>query len=174
MKKFVNKYLYTPEIARTAILIWWWNKYRAMLLICIGMLAGFGCTALLRRDAAWLIPGSLGIFGILMFLVRALQAVRQEQNKVQKAFHVSAPMMRVELGEEIRTVVSNSRSQVSPAQLVGYRETKELLILLLRGNMTLPLKKDAFEKGTAEECKTWAESVIADNKKAEKTGRAGR
>ena len=61
-------------------------------------------------------------------------------------------MMRVEIDETaIRTRVSNTRNEVSVDSIEKYVVRKDMIVLFLKGKLTLALRNEGYEKGDAEE-----------------------
>ena len=76
--------------------------------------------------------------------------------------------MRVEIDHEIRTVVSNTRNSIPLAGVEGVIVTKHMIVLQLSHDMSLGLKKDSFERGTAEECLSFMKEQVEKNRKDRK------
>ncbi|MGN8737326.1 hypothetical protein [Bilifractor sp. HCP3S3_D3] len=168
MKHFVNKYQYGPKEVEESMGAWWLRKYRIPLAALLAMFLVFAVCAALTGNAVWLVPGLTGIFGFLMFIVRERQAVGREKENIVRTYHMSDPFMRVEIDHEIRTVVSNTRNSIPLAGVEGVIVTKHMIVLQLSHDMSLGLKKDSFERGTAEECLSFMKEQVEKNRKDRK------
>uniref|UniRef100_I5AVD7 YcxB-like protein domain-containing protein n=1 Tax=Eubacterium cellulosolvens (strain ATCC 43171 / JCM 9499 / 6) TaxID=633697 RepID=I5AVD7_EUBC6 len=152
MTKFVNKYAYTPQIAREAMTVWWRTKNRIRYIILILMVVGFPAAALIVGQPIIALIGLLGIFGIISLEMQRVAAARKELDNIRKAYHIDSPMMRVEIDETaIRTRVSNTRNEVSVDSIENYVVRKDMIVLFLKGKLTLALRNEGYEKGNAEE-----------------------
>ncbi|GEM_PF-1741579 len=168
MKHFVNKYQYGPKEVEESMGAWWLRKYRIPLTVLLAMFVIFAVCAAVTGNAVWLVPGLTGIFGFLMFIVRERQAVGREKENIVRTYHMSDPFMRVEIDHEIRTVVSNTRNSIPLAGVEGVIVTKHMIVLQLSHDMSLGLKKDSFERGTAEECLSFMKEQVEKNRKDRK------
>ena len=152
MAKIVNKYAYTPQIAREAMAVWWRTKNRIRYIILILMVVGFPAAALIVGQPIIALIGLLGIFGIISLEMQRIAAARKELDNIRKAYHIDSPMMRVEIDEKsIRTRVSNTRNEVSVDSIEKYVVRKDMIVLFLKGKLTLALRNEGYEKGDAEE-----------------------
>jgi len=168
LKHFVIRYQYGPKEVEECMSAWWRKKYKAPLIALLAMFCVFGVIAAVNRNAIWMVPSVTGVFGFLMFVVRERNAVGREKESIEGTYHVKDPFMRVEIDHEIRTTVSNTKNSIPLAGVEGVTVTKNMIVLLLAHDMSLGLKKDSFERGTAEECLAFMKEQVEKNRRDRK------
>ena len=103
---------------------------------------------------------------ILLFLVFGINAY-----KIKKAIDIQIERVRVQYGDEpqeitielkdnIQMYIKDSKKEISFNDVISYKETDNLLIILLKGKMTIPLKKDSFLEGSMKECKELLDGIL--------------
>lgn len=148
--KIVNKYAYTPALAREAMRAWWLWRRRAAMVVLPAMFCGFTAISLVLRQPLYFLPGLLAVFGLIVQWMQFSAGVRKEHENIKNNFHIDSPHMRIEVeGGEIRTTVGNTHNRARLADVTAVRETAHLLVLCLGQDATLGFKKDAFEAGDA-------------------------
>lgn len=150
MQHFINEYEYTPDILEESTGAWWDCKfkagYRSMLVVFI-LIAVLSIT--LKKPVLLLVELA-PIFVITLFRLKKKKAIQIEQERVDTLFRNSALLYRVEVGEDISVTSSKGENHIQFSDVEGYTETKNLIILFIRGSMTLALDKKGFREGTEE------------------------
>ncbi len=157
----VNKYLYTDEIIRETM-----KKSINKLVIVLDVIAMLICIYCTYKgvllDSTFLIVE--GVF--LLFFVICINAY-----KIKKAIDIQIERIRVQYGEEpqeitielkdnIKMYIKDSKKEIAFNDVISYKETDNLLIILLKGKMTIPLKKDSFVEGSMKECKELLDGIV--------------
>lgn len=154
--KFVNRYQYDPKTAKEAMSCYWHHKSRRAYVVLGVMVAFFCILSPVFETELFLIPAIIGLIGFLSLYIQQRGAISAELKNVKQNFHTDSPFLKVEIDDsEIRTTVSNTKNKVPVTSITSYKETKNMYVLFLKGQMTLALKKDRFEKGSSEEFRVW-------------------
>lgn len=157
----VNRYLYTAEIIRETM-----KKSINKSAIILDIIGVFICIYCIYKgvllNSTFLIVEGV----ILLFLVIGINAY-----KIKKAIDIQIERVRVQYGEEpqeitielkdnIQMYIKDSKKEISFNDVISYKETDNLLIILLKGKMTIPLKKDSFLEGSMKECKELLDGIL--------------
>lgn len=152
MKLFINEYKYTKDIISESMAVWWSRKFRNGYIsmgICILI---FLSISLLGKRLAYLLLVPLPILVMVLFKVKEKQAVKLEQERIEVIFKDAVPSFHIEIGEDIRVLSDKGDSSASFSDVENMIETNHLIILFLRGSMTVALDKSGFISGNADEC----------------------
>lgn len=74
------------------------------------------------------------------------------------------PQITVELEEDIRMITPNMDRSVAYSDVKKVLESKNLLVIVLKGEITIALSKDGFQDVTAEECMDFLKEKIKQSK----------
>ena len=150
MQHFINEYEYTPEILEESVGAWWDCKfksgYRSMLVafILIAVLS------IVMKQPVLLLLELAPLFVIALLGLKKKKAIQIEQERVDILFRSSPLSCRVEVGEEISVTSPKGNSRIQFSDVESYIETKNLIVLLVKGSMTLAFDKKGFREGTKE------------------------
>lgn len=172
MNYFVNEYQYTDEIIsecttaqvrrRSVVLyiaIALFILYAFLLIILPYIYIGEFIYMGLSYDEmmAILIPVML----IWLCIRRRKRAIKMSQERIRVLFKDTIPVYRIEIGEDIHATSSRSESNISFSDVVKMFETENLIILMIRGNLTIILDKRGFIQGDADGCKQYLKERIS-------------
>ncbi|MDE7339332.1 MAG: YcxB family protein [Lachnospiraceae bacterium] len=150
MQHFVNEYEYTSDILEESVGAWWECKfkagYRSMLVVFILIAV---LSIVLKRPVLLLVEFA-PFFVIMLLKLKKKKAIQIEQERVDILFHSSALSYCVEIGEDISVTSSKGNNRIQFSDVEKYIETKNLIILFVKGSMTLALDKKGFREGTKE------------------------
>lgn len=152
MEQFINEYPYTPASIEECIRAWWRWKNRKLTigLVCLAVLAAI--FLVITHGVQFLIC-ELFLLGIyVLYRIQVKRGIRTEQQRLQVMYPGETPMVHVEIDREVRLQTSQTNRTVAFSDIEAILETKSLIILCLNGMMTVPMAKDGFQEGTAEEC----------------------
>lgn len=152
MELFVNEYKHTTDIISESMAVWWGRRFRYGYIgmgICILLISGL---SLLKMQLAYLLLGLLLILVIVLFKVKEKRAVKLEQERLEVIYKDVVPSIRVEISEDIHVSTDKRESRVSFSDVENVVETKNLIILFIKGSMTVALNKKGFISGNADEC----------------------
>lgn len=152
MKHFVNEYKYTTDIISESMAVFWMryfrNGYKSMGIFILLIL----CLALFRMQLIYLLLEPLPILMIVLFKVKEKRSVKLEQERMKVIYKDAVPSIRIEIGEDIHCLSDKRESSVSFSDVEDMVETDHLIVLFIRGSMTMVLDKEGFLSGTADEC----------------------
>lgn len=154
MKSFINEYEYTFDIISEGITAYWHKKYNIkrgyMLSGILFLLLLLVC--LYEKRWAFFALELLPMLLILFFHNKVKVAVKLEQERMKVIFLDSAPIFRIEIGEDICMITPTAETHVQFSDIENIIETKNLIILMVKGNMTVTLDKRGFKQGNADAC----------------------
>lgn len=160
MEFFVNEYKHTTDIISESMAVWWGRKFRNGYIsmgICVLLILGL---SLLRMQLAYLLLGLLPILVIVLFKVKERRAVKLEQERMEVIYKDAVPFIRVEISQDIHVLSDKRESRVSFSDVENVVETKNLIILFIKGSMTVALDKKGFISGNADECMNYLKEHI--------------
>ena len=152
MALFVNEYEYTTDIISESMAAWWGKKFRNGYIsmgICILITLGL---FLLRKRIIYLLLGLLCVLLIVLFKVKEKRSVKLEQERMAVLYKDTVPTIRVEISEDIYVSSDKRESRVSFSDIENVVETKNLIVLFIKGSMAVALDKKGFISVTADEC----------------------
>lgn len=166
MSYFVNEYQYTADIIAESNIAWRRRKH-IIGYICIPVMVLF--ILLCSIVAGHFIPKILALEVVPLFLsvqyIRAEKiSVKTERERIEVLFGSTAPVLRVEIGEDVRMISSRNDSHVSFSDVENMVETKNLIVLMIKGSITVSLHKNGFRQGNVNECKRYLKEMIGQNK----------
>lgn len=151
MQHFVNEYEYTPDILQESIGSWWDYKfkdgYRSMLAVFILI----AVLSIVMKRPVFLFAELAPFFVVVLFRFKKKKSIQIEQERIDILFRDLDLFCRVEVGEDIyfSSLKGNRRIQFSDVE--NYIETRNLIVLLIKGSMTVALDKKGFREGTKED-----------------------
>lgn len=154
MEPFINEYEYTFDVISEGITACWHNKYNLrkgyVLSGILFLLILFVC--LYEKKWGFLAIELLPLLLILFFYNKVNVAVNLEQERMKVIFPDSAPVLRVEIGEDICMITPKAETLVQFSDVEDIIETKNLIVLMIKGMMTVMLDKRGFKQGDANQC----------------------
>ena len=68
--------------------------------------------------------------------------------------------MHIEIGQDILYRIEDKEKHLSLSDIKKVLETTDMIVICLRGNLILPIKKTGFIQGDAEHCIKYLRSQI--------------
>ncbi len=165
MNEFVNRYRYDTASCREAMGAFWRYKSRKSYVVLGIMVAFFTILSPVFETVLFLVPALIGLIGFISLYVQEVQSIRNERENIQKTFHTDAPFLKIEIrGDMIYTTVSNTKNKVPVQNIIGYKKTRNMTVMFLKGQMTLAMKDDSYEKGTKEQFTAFLDLLLAQKK----------
>ena len=160
MDKFVNEYEYNEAVIKESMQAWWGNQFKRcwieMPIILIGMIVCF----LLTRNALFLLLGFMAALVLLFSVTNQKKAVKIEKERMEVTHKGVVPTLQITVAEDIHMVSPQMERHLDFTSVEKILETKNLVVLLLKGNMTITLCKTGFTEGTWENCLTYLKNMI--------------
>lgn len=171
MNYFVNEYQNTDEIIaegitaqvrrRSVVLYIAIGCYTLWTLYMIAMDIYFGAFSIYTVLSSYeLMTIILTALLIWICIRREKRAVRIQQERIRVFFKDAIPVYRIEIGEDIHMTTSGSERNLSFSDVMKLIETKNLMILLVRGNLAVTLDKRGFVQGDADACRQYLKEKI--------------
>ena len=92
---------------------------------------------------------------ICVCIRRKNKAIRTHQERIKVVYQDEAPVYRIEIGKDIHATSPKSERTISFPDVMKMIETKNLMILMIRGNLTITLDKRGFIQGDADTCRQY-------------------
>ena len=171
MNYFVNEYRNSDEIIAECVTA---QVHRRSIVLYIAI----GCYALwtLYMIAMDIYFGAFSIYNVLssyefmtiiltalliwLCIRRKNRAIRMQQERIKVFFKDEIPFYHIEIGEDIHITTLGSERNISFSDVMKLIETKNLMILLVRGNLEATLDKRGFVQGDADECRQYLKEKI--------------
>lgn len=171
----VNKYTNTKEIVKEYQKAWWSNRYKKEIIVmCVVLLIGIYMltTQIAQRNVKFM---SLLAFIALptmyfaMYFYKKQKAFKTETKRFQEMYKdVKNREIKIRFDDVIKVTTNKNTVEVSYDKVKKYIYTKNLIVLLVEGDMTIALKRDSFVNGTEEECKKVLDEKLKNSKKGRK------
>ena len=113
--------------------------------------------------AVWIIFLLLGFMAALLLLfsiTNQKKAVKIEKERMEVTHKGIVPTLQITVAEDIHMVSPQMERHLDFTSVEKILETKNLIVLLLKGNMTITLCKTGFTEGTWENCLTYLKNMI--------------
>lgn len=150
MQHFVNEYEYTPDILKESVGAWWDRRFRGGYRSMLAVFILIAVLSIVMKRPVLLLAELAPLFVIVLFRLKKRKAIQIEQERVDILFPGLPASYRVEVGEDISVTSSKGNNRIQFSDVENYIETKNLIILFLKGSMTLALDKKGFREGTKE------------------------
>lgn len=171
----VNKYTNTKEIVKEYQKAWWDYRYKKEIIIMFIVLI-IGIIMLVAQ----LLENRFKLMSVLSFIIlpimyfgmylykkkRAFKMEKERFNEIYK--DVKNKEVTIRFDNVIKVTTNKNTTEVSYDKIKKYVDTKNLIVLLLKEDTTIALKKDSFVNGTEKECKKILDEKIKSSKKGNK------
>ena len=160
MQTFVNEYKYTEAVISEVMKAWWGRSLR-LSYIAAGVCALLA-VALLLMDSGWeaLALLLMCVLTIAVFKGKEKQAAKLELERLEVNYKNAIPTFHIEIGDDIRITADQLEKRVSFSDTKKVVETKNLIVVFTKGNMTVALDKNGFLSGNAKECMDYLKKHI--------------
>ena len=158
MESFINEYEYTHDVISEGISAWWHKKYnfKKGCLLCSILFLLILLLSLYEKRwellALELLPSLILMLMIPLLHKKVKLAVQSEQERMRIIFPDGIPVIQVEIGEDICMITPKAETRVRFSDVEDVIETKNLIVLIIKGMMTVMLDKRGFQQGNADEC----------------------
>ena len=87
-------------------------------------------------------------------------AIKIEKERYQVNYRNTVPLMHIEIGQDILYRIEDKEKHLSLSDIKKVLETPDMIVICLRGNLILPVKKTGFIQGDVEHCVKYLRSQI--------------
>ena len=162
-KRFVNEYEYTPEIIKESTGSWWnykfKNAYKEMIILLIMIIIIFFVT----QNIKWLLFGIMPMIPIVLIYIKKKIAIKTELERAQVIYNSKPPVIKLILDKKITMITSTGERILELKNIESFIETKNLVVLMVKGSMTVAFTKEGFKEGTYKELLSYLSNLT--NKK---------
>lgn len=151
MQHFVNEYEYTRDLIEESVGAWWACKYKAGYRSMSVQIILLVLLAIVMKRPVLLLLELAPLFVLVLFKVRKKQSIQLERERIEILYRNLTALFHIEVGEDLSCTTPNGNSRVQFSDVEDYVETKNLIVLFLKGNMTLAIDKKGFKEGTNED-----------------------
>ncbi len=106
---------------------------------------------LITMKINWLLISLLCLLPIILFSFKKKVAVKTEIERMNVLYKGEPLLIKVVFDENISMSTSQGERMVELSSIESFVKTKNLIVLMVKGSMTISLSKDGFTEGTCEE-----------------------
>ena len=161
---FTNEYSYSKDISKEVQLAFWnhrkgsgFFKIIMVLVIIIEIIS----IALIKwsnsnDNRIYFLVGAT-LLALMILPVRNYNNIRVSDKRMQAIYHGKDPILNYEISDQIiaHNLLTGASNIYEYSQILKVIESKNLIVLIIRGNLLLALNKNSFSQGSWEECKTF-------------------
>ena len=158
---FVNQYEYNREIVKEAINSWWNKKFQKVY--CIIMMVPVILLFVLffmTKEVKWLYLLSLPLLPIILLFLKKKIAIKTELKRISVIYKGETPKVKIIVDKEINMITSQGERSIEFSSIESFVETKKLIVLIIKGSMTIAVSKTGFTEGPYEEFLLYLNKVI--------------
>ena len=157
---FVSEFQYTEECILEYLKRWWRENLIVSYILTALVFLYFFLMLIIRRNLVYLFLELLPILLLLLIRVKVSRAIKIEKERYQVNYRNTVPLMHIEIGQDILYRIEDKEKHLSLSDIKKVLETPDMIVICLRGNLILPVKKTGFIQGDAEHCIKYLRSQI--------------
>jgi len=171
---FKNETTYTKEVHKEEYLALWMHRKGAKLTIFLVQVIIL-LTIILVIYEAWTDTINIGIMvyisiPVIFVMVGGLMIyydIKESYQMLQGIFQDKNPVLIYEIEDHIKehNSISGGDNTFDYCQIYKIVESKNLIVLILNGNLMISLKKNGFTQGSWNECKDFIGQKCRESKK---------
>ena len=139
---FVSEFQYTEECIPEYLKRWWRENLIVSYILTALVFLYFFLMLIIRRNLVYLFLELLPILLLLLIRVKVSRAIK------------------IEKGQDILYRIEDKEKHLSLSDIKKVLETPDMIVICLRGNLILPVKKTGFIQGDVEHCVKYLRSQI--------------
>lgn len=152
VEKFINEYTYSEEMIRESLLAKWYDKNKKVYIAIAAFIIVMLVMAAVKQNWIFLIFVALFIaLGAFYELIKK-RIVNEDVEKAQELYANGATSIRVEISDVIRAKSASNEKEIQYSDVTKLINSKNLILIVLKGGTTFTLSKDGFISGDAAEC----------------------
>lgn len=152
MERFVNEYMYTNEAIEEIMGCWWNWKFRRINILVAVCVVLFLVLFIVSRDPVYLIT-ELAMVILIVFAKHKKNDVIKTEKKRKQIFNTGEECsFRVVVEDALTFTAATGDKTIALSNVVKIVEGKSFYVLILEGNILVPLKKNSFVEGDGERC----------------------
>ena len=161
-----NKCVYTKEVVKgyhyVSFMYYFKNFVVVMLIVFIIALINFITKLTAHNIGVYTVAlVFVPIVFLLAMIEKEKKGIKVESERMSIMYGKTEVETIVELYDNIKMITeSKNEREISYDHIITYKETKNLIVIILKGRMLIPLSKDGFIDGDVESCKKLLNSKI--------------
>lgn len=149
---YINEYTYSEEMIRESLLAKWYNKNKKTYVIIAAFIVIMLIMAIVKTNWIFLIFVALFLaLGAFYELIKR-RIVKNDLEKAKILYENGTVSIRVEIADAIRAKSESNEKEILFSDVEKVIQSRNLILIILKGGMTFTLSKDGFQEGTAEDC----------------------
>ena len=157
---FVSEFQYTEECIPEYLKRWWRENLIVSYILTALVFLYFFLMLIIRRNLVYLFLELLPVLLLLLIRVKVSRAIKIEKERYQVNYRNTVPLMHIEIGQDILYRIEDKEKHLSLSDIKKVLETPDMIVICLRGNLILPVKKTGFIQGDVEHCVKYLRSQI--------------
>lgn len=157
---FVSEFQYTEECIPEYLKRWWRENLIVSHILTALVFLYFSLMLIIRRNLVYLFLELLPVLLLLLIRFKVSRAIKVEKERYQVNYRNTVPLMHIEIGQDILYRIEDKEKHLSLSDIKKVLETPDMIVICLRGNLILPVKKTGFIQGDAEHCIKYLRSQI--------------
>jgi len=162
-KRFVNQYEYNSDFVKEAINAWWNNKFKKLIIIMIILMIILVILSLITMKFSMLLISLLCLLPIILLNLKKKVAIKTELERMSVIYKGEPLIIKVIFDESICTSTSQGERIIELISIESFVETRHLIVLMIKGSMTIAFSKSGFSEGTSEEFLQHLKQIIKNN-----------
>jgi len=150
-KRFVNEYEYNSDFVKEAITAWWNTKFKKSLITMCTLMIILIVIFLITMKIKWLLISLICLLPIILLSLKKKIAIKTELERMDVVYKGEPLFIKVIFDNNIRLSTSQGERSVELNAIESFVETKNLIVLMVKGSMTIAFSKAGFTEGTCEE-----------------------
>ena len=126
---------------------WWRENLIVSYILTALVFLYFFLMLIIRRNLVYLFLELLPILLLLLIRVKVSRAIKIEKERYQVNYRNTVPLMHIEIGQDILYRIEDKEKHLSLSDIKKVLETPDMIVICLRGNLILPVKKTGFIQG---------------------------
>lgn len=147
-----NTYQHTPENGKEIVNAWFNYKLGKMQILLVVLLIIDILNLVFTPSTLDFILLVVIIGLMILYAIKRGQTIKMENDRLNVLYKEDYPTIITELTDEIHSVSPNADRMIAYSDIKKVAQSKNFIVLMMKGEMTVALHKDGFEEGTTKEC----------------------
>ncbi len=152
MEHFTSQFAYTDQIIEESTRFYFRRRMRIPAILLLIVFVVQILPLLASRTPSSIVAILLVLAAFVMGMLKEKSLIKTEKQRLAVLYSDEQPIMTVTVGEDITLESDDSTRSIDFSHIRYVGENSSFIIVLLKGAMFIPLKKDSFIEGTPEEC----------------------
>lgn len=150
-KRFVNRYEYNLEFVKESVGVWWNSKFKKIIIVMSFLIVACVVLFLITLRIKWLAMSGLCLLPIVLFKLKKHIAIKTELERMKVIYKDKPLNIEITLDDNICMLANGNKRSVEFSSIETFVETKNLIVLFIKGSMTVAFSKEGFIEGSCEE-----------------------